>query len=350
MLSPSKPYVVPIFIPHAGCPHRCVFCDQKQITGNSALPTATQVRRAIGTFLKHCGDSERRTEISFYGGNFLGLPPERIRDFLEIATQFVTEKKVDGLRFSTRPDTITHRTLSLLKGFPVNTIELGVQSMCNRVLSASNRGHGAGETRNAVSMLKHTDYEIGLQMMTGLPADTHECALTTAHELIALKADFVRIYPALVLRGSDLATQYHNGQYQPMPLESCVTLVSELYTIFAHAGIPVVRMGLQSSESLDVGGAIIAGPYHPAFGHLVFSRLYLNAAIKTLTVMPATRHLGIIHVHPSEISRMQGIRNQNLEFLKKKYPLFTMRIAADHTLIKGHIRIGDQIRAIIARD
>ena len=216
MTAPStqKPYVVPVFIPHAGCPHRCIFCDQKRTTGQrEPLPTEDQIHGIISRFLGFRQNAERRTEISFYGGNFLGLPAEQVLTLLELGKRYVAAGLVHGLRFSTRPDSINSDTLALISKFPVTTVELGVQSLNNRVLKACRRGHTAQDTHRAVSLLRSESYRLGLQMMIGLPEDTPEWSLATGREIAALGPDFVRIYPTLVLEGSPLAQRFDQGRF-----------------------------------------------------------------------------------------------------------------------------------------
>jgi histone acetyltransferase (RNA polymerase elongator complex component) len=198
--TPSKrPFIVPVFLPHAGCPHRCLFCNQHATTGQEdTLPSARTVRKTITDFLAHRRDPTRFTEISFYGGNFLGLPPEQIQLLLATAAAFVHKGRVNGIRFSTRPDTIDAKRLDLIAPYPVTTIELGVQSMQDDVLERSARGHTADDTRRAVALLAGRPYALGLQMMVGLPGDTTASALATARQLAGLSPDFVRIYPAVV--------------------------------------------------------------------------------------------------------------------------------------------------------
>jgi histone acetyltransferase (RNA polymerase elongator complex component) len=328
-----KPFVVPVFIPHAGCPHRCIFCDQTRTTGRTErLPSAQELDDAIGRFLGYRKESRRHTEISFYGGNFLGLSEDKILFLLEHATRYVSRGQADGIRFSTRPDTIDGRSLRLLKRFPVTTIELGVQSMNDQVLAATRRGHTARDACQAVALLKETPYRLGLQMMVGLPGDTFPSAMATGEAVCGLEPDFVRIYPTLVLKGSPLARWYQEKKYRPMPLDEAVEQVKALYVLFARSAIPVVRMGLQATDGLDTGADVVAGPYHPAFGELVHAALWreaLDRCIETLGLKGCALEIGL---NPRLISRVRGQHNNNVDRLTRAFALSPIRLTPDHRL------------------
>jgi histone acetyltransferase (RNA polymerase elongator complex component) len=336
----TKPFVIPIFIPHAGCPHRCIFCDQTRTTSLSEeLPTTDQLDETIQRFLGYRQNARRYTEISFYGGNFLGLPTNQILFFLESATRYISKNKIQGIRFSTRPDTITPQRLDLLAQFPVSTVEIGVQSMNNGVLKASRRGHSVQDIHNAVHLLKTCSYRLGLQMMVGLPEDTAETTMATGKQLAELGPDFVRIYPTLVLAGSRLESWYRQGHYIPMGLDDAVNLTKRLYVLFVNRRIKVIRMGLQAIEGLESGADLVAGPFHPAFGELVRSALWLDAMrekIKNLDLMHKTL---TVEVHPRSISCVKGQRKKNTVHLSKEFDLSQMKFSIDHSLPPDMIQL-----------
>ena len=315
-----KPFIVPIFIPHSGCPHRCVFCNQAAVTGSrTPLPSPDAVRAEIFSFLRFRRDPHRRTEISFYGGNFPGLDLDIMKDLLCVAEEFVKDGLADGIRFSTRPDTITPDRLEQIAAFPVSTIELGAQSMDDAVLDRSERGHTAGDNRRAVDLLKQFGCAIGLQMMVGLPGDNDASTLATGRAIADLMPDFVRIYPTLVIRGSLLARWYRDGRYTPMTLDGCIDRVKRLYLLFTGKGIGVIRMGLQANEGLDTGTDLIAGPYHPALGEMVLSEILFDAAVAKLAAKSSS--IGTVHlrVHPRRVSTMRGRKNINMERLHERF-------------------------------
>ncbi len=336
----SAPLVVPIFLPQAGCPHQCVFCNQFAITGaGSDLLRPEAAKHSIETFLAHRIHNRTPVQIAFFGGNFLGLEFGQIRGLLSMATDFVRQNRVDGIRFSTRPDTVRADTLDAIREFPVQTVELGVQSMDDAVLAHSRRGHTSNHTRFAFELLRSRGYEIGAQIMAGLPADSSGKTLQSAEALIALRPDFVRIYPTVVLKNSPLADWYAEGKYQPLSLESCVTLVKKLYMLFLQYAIPVIRMGLQATEDLDARGAVVAGPYHPAFGHLVFSEAFLDAAEKCLSALSPVPDPLVIHVHSKDIPKMRGYKNRNIQTIQERHKIAALQVAASDLITSGHIQV-----------
>ena len=344
-VSRNKPFIIPIFIPHAGCPHQCAFCNQSTITNiKRKIPSPEKLYSLIDTFLKYKGKLRNQVQIAFFGGNFLGLKTQHIESLLHEAGKFVTAGSVDSLRFSTRPDTINNETLDILNPFPVSTIELGVQSMDDHVLAMSKRGHTSADTKKAVRLLKERNYEIGLQMMVGLPGDDETKAQLTGRRIADMSPDFVRIYPTVVLAGSLLAKWYQNGKYAPMPLEQCITLVKNLYLLFRENDIKVIRMGLQASEDLEKGSEILAGPYHSAFGHLVFSRIFLDMATAILNSKKYARDEVVIKVNPRDISKMRGLKNRNIEALKRKFNFKSIKIISEPSLAEDNLIVNDYLR------
>lgn len=327
--------IVPVFIPHEGCPHRCVFCDQSAITGQlERLPSKDALINHIQSHLKYGGPHRHPVQISFYGGTFLGLENGVIKDLLSIAADFVARGQVHGIRFSTRPDSVTEEKLDLIRHFPVTTVELGVQSMDSFVLKASNRGHGPEHTEMASALLSREGYETGFQIMVGLPGDDREKSLKTVESLCRLCPSFIRIYPALVLRGSVLERLYEKNAYIPLSLDQAVTQVKRLYLYIKGKGIPVIRMGLQASEELDSGSVVAAGPYHPSFGHLVYSAVFLDMAIRILRKETGReeRKQTVLYVHSRNISKLRGLKNQNLDVLRALFNQDGIRVTADDRL------------------
>ncbi|MDY6823205.1 MAG: radical SAM protein [Thermodesulfobacteriota bacterium] len=336
MRSAQKPFVVPVFLPHSGCPHRCVFCNQTQITGTSedlADPMASDaLRRHITHFLAYKTTDRGKAQIAFYGGNFLGLTPSAILYLLKTAQAFIDSGHIHSIRFSTRPDTIGTETLDMIRNYSVSTIELGVQSMDDKVLSLSKRGHTAADSAQALELLKTAGYVTGVQIMPHLPGDDGSQSLKTAEALVAFRPDMARLYPTVVLSGSPLARHYRQGRYQAATLADAITLAKKIYLIFAKNSIPVIRMGLQASESLAEARTILAGPYHPAFGHLVRSALYRDMAMQALQQGPSVGNPLTLRLHPAVESVMRGMKNTNLERLKKEFRLEAIRIITDDTI------------------
>ncbi len=337
---PYPPFIIPVFLPHSGCPHRCVFCNQRRITGiESEPPSPQQIAAHITRFLTYKGAKRGKTQISFYGGNFLGLASDLVEQYLNECESFVEHGDIGGVRFSTRPDTIDGKRMALITPFSVQTVEIGVQSMNDRVLRASGRGHTADDAEAAVRFVKSEGYETGVQLMTGLPGDDESSLFATATRIIGLAPDFVRIYPALVFENSPLADMFRKGRYEPTPLHRCVAQVKKLYQMFTQNDVPVIRMGLQASDGFDDPSSLIAGPYHPAFGHLVKSAVILDKATAAIDSHSSVGGVLIIHVNPRTISIMRGIGNENIKTLQVRFGFSGIRVFPDHSLSEGDIRI-----------
>lgn len=304
---------IPIFIPHLGCNNDCVFCNQRSITGNKTEVSALDVKNIIDEYLTYKGD--REAEVAFFGGSFTGLEIEKQNEYLDVAYLYVKSGQVTGIRLSTRPDYINDEILQNLKRYGVTTIELGVQSMCDDVLMASKRGHLSSKTIESASKIKEYGFKLGLQMMLGLPLDTKEKSIFTAKELVRLGADCVRVYPTVVLRDTYLYTMFKSGEYAPLKMEEAIDTAKEVLKIFKSANIPVIRVGLQETESL--GGSIEAGPYHPAFGEMVSARIYRDKIEKFIAEnKPSTVN---VLVNSKEISKVVGQKRQNIDYFKNKF-------------------------------
>ncbi len=262
----KKQLIIPVFIPLAGCPHRCIYCNQQRITSAVGLPTVEQVEHTVKRYLS-TWKAEGRRELAFYGGTFTALPQSLQEDYLKCARRLVEKGLVDSVRISTRPDCVDSFTAEFLSAMGVETVELGVQSMVDEVLRLSERGHTRADTVNAVRVLRAHNITVGVQIMPGLPGDTVETILETARRVTALKPSMARIYPTLVIKDTPLERLFREGRYTPWPLERMVEVCATIYRLFTEKGIRVIRMGLQPTGELV--RAIVAGPFHPAFGELV---------------------------------------------------------------------------------
>ena len=257
-----------VFVPHLGCPNDCVFCNQRAIAGVTVPAAAEDVHRAADE-VRACG--AENAELAFFGGSFTAIERGYMRQLLRAASQELEKGGFSGIRLSTRPDCIDDEVLEELKAAGVTIIELGAQSMRDEVLNASGRGHTADDTRRASALIKAHGIRLGLQMMTGLPGDNDDGAEYTARELVKLAPECVRIYPTVVLKGTGLAKMYERGEYKPQTVEAAIPLCVRLCRIFDEAGVTVIRLGLQRTESCE--NDIIAGAWHPAFGQLVYGEM-----------------------------------------------------------------------------
>ncbi len=329
-----RKYNIPIFVPHRGCPFDCVFCNQNRITGSVKEVTPRDVTDTINRYLDTIPQSDSDIEVAFFGGSFTGIPMPEQTALMERVMPYIKSGRVKGIRLSTRPDYISREILDNLKIHGVTSIELGVQSMEDSVLKAANRGHTALQVREAVALIRQYDFDLGLQMMTGLPGDTPEYSKRTAQSIIALKPDCVRIYPTLTICGTYLEKLYNEGKYRPQTLDEAVALAKELLLMFENAGINVIRIGLQPTDEINEGASVVAGPFHAAFRELVESSIYydLIAAALGRGVKSA-----VIYVNPREISKACGNRRCNI--LKIKRELGTdIRVKGDDNLNIREVR------------
>ncbi|MDW0100121.1 radical SAM protein [Clostridioides difficile] len=263
-----KKRIIPIFVPHKGCPHDCIFCNQKKITGVSADVTSEDARNIIEECLETI-DKDADVEIAFFGGSFTAIDIDIQKSLLSVAKEYVEKGLVKDIRMSTRPDCIDEDILSMLKEYKTSIIELGVQSLDEKVLLDSIRGHQSEIVYKSSKMIKNSGIKLGLQMMIGLPADTEEKCIFTAKKFVELKPDCVRVYPTLVVKDTGLEKLMEQNKYNPFTLEESVNIVKKVLVLFYVNNINVIRVGLQATDDIQIGKAVLAGPYHPAFRELV---------------------------------------------------------------------------------
>jgi histone acetyltransferase (RNA polymerase elongator complex component) len=286
------------------------------------------IRSSVERFLTLTG-KKQYVEIAYYGGNFLGIEKKRMISLLDASVRLIDEGMIHGIRFSTRPDTIDSESLHLLKEYPISTIEIGVQSLNDYALTQSQRGHSAENSCHALELLKTHGYRFGVQLMIGLPGDSEAESFKTAEKVSLFSPEFVRIYPTVILKGSLLATWYAKGMYNPLTLDQCISHVKHLFLFFKRRDIPVIRMGLQASETLIFGKDLIAGPFHPAFGHLVLSEIVLDQIISHLGErIPSPRKL-CIRTHPNNLSLVKGMGSQNIKKLRNLLDLQSVETISD---------------------
>ncbi|MFP4032769.1 MAG: elongator complex protein 3 [Desulfococcaceae bacterium] len=331
----ARPYVVPVFLPHAGCPHRCVFCDQRAITGDRRETPDPEA--VLAEWLARPRNPDRPVQLAFYGGNFLGIPHPCIQTLLDFAERAVSEGRVQSIRFSTRPDTVLPDRLDRLGQLPISAVELGAQSLDDAVLEATRRGHTAEDTESAVERLRRRNHPPGLQLMVGLPGETRESVRETARRALALRPAMVRVYPTLVLRGSRLETWMEDGRYAPLSLTEAEERAAILFRAFSEAGIPAARMGLQAGPDLEA--ALVAGPYHPAFGYRVRSALFRERAAEALSAAgPLPERVGLA-VHPRRESELRGPGNRNIEILRRMFHSGGLTVLRDPDLPEDRVAV-----------
>lgn len=307
-----------IFVPQLGCPHQCSFCNQVEISGHCA-PAKGEIAALCEAYLPPRGEG-KQTEIAFFGGSFTAIPRELMVRLLQEAAHFVEQKRAAGIRLSTRPDAISAEILDILKAYHVTAIELGAQSMDDEVLRYNGRGHSREEVKEASHLIKKYGFSLGLQMMIGLPGGKSfaEDAQKTADAFCAIHPDTVRIYPTLVLEGTQLGAWWKQGCYQAVTLDEAVKICAKLLLQFEKEKIRVIRVGLHDEPSLKEN--LLAGPYHPAFRQLCESRIYAENLARLLSEKEPAAYT--VQVAKGQRSTAAGQKNSLLkEWAEKGFRL-----------------------------
>jgi histone acetyltransferase (RNA polymerase elongator complex component) len=229
--------------------------------------------------------------------------------------------------------------LQTLKEYGVKTVEIGAQSMSDKVLLLSERGHSAEDIRIAVLRLRQWRFQLGIHLMIGLPGDTFDLFLQTLDQIVDLKPDFLRIHPTLVLKGAPLENLWRTGRYSPLSLNEAIQWLKRGLLKLEKASIPVARVGLQPTNDLEEN--FLAGPYHPALRQLVDSAIFFDMAQHLLQISP-NRYQAIFICSPKEVSNLKGHRNENILKLREKFKLSEILIHERKELPRGCLSIQTQ--------
>jgi histone acetyltransferase (RNA polymerase elongator complex component) len=326
-------YIIPIFVPHEGCPHNCVFCNQDRITGVDEEVTAKTVSNTINDYLKTIENKSATVEVSFFGGTFTGIREEKQRELLKVAKEFKEKNLIDKIRLSTRPDYINDYILTYLKEYGVDIIELGVQSLDEDVLKKAGRGHSVNDVIDASNLIKEYKFVLGHQIMPGLPGDTFEKDIKTTKESIKMKPDICRIYPSLVIKDTPMERMYKSKEYIPYSLEEAVTISKIIYEMYRSNKINVIRIGLQPTETINEGKDIIAGPFHPSFRELVEGSLLVDMILGNMS----EEKNALIYINPKDLSKLYA--NKKVYFNKFNEEKKNVIVKQDDGIERGHIKL-----------
>lgn len=308
---------IPIFIPHEGCPNGCVFCNQKKITGTDGCADR-DIRPEIDAALQTISSDVKDVEIAFFGGSFTGIDKGVMERLLQDAFSYVEKGLVSSVRLSTRPDYISGDILTTLKKYGVRHIELGIQSADDTVLFASKRGHTVQKTLDACRMITESGFILGGQMMIGLPGSTPEKEIATARFICDMGAREARIYPTVVFRDTELCDMAKDGSYIPLDIADAVKRTAACYRIFLDAGVTVLRVGLQASESLSDENEVYGGANHPALGEMCVSAVYLDIIKEEVSeILSESRGKDtlVIECADGECSKVAGHKKANKQEL-----------------------------------
>lgn len=328
----KKHAIIPLFIPHMGCPHDCVFCNQNTITASDSIMDSARVVQLMETRLTDLEKLDLETvEAAFFGGSFTGLPLELQMELLETVLPYKQLGRIQKIRLSTRPDYINREVLKMLRSYSVDIIELGVQSFDNQVLSLSNRGHNAEQTFDACKLVKECGFTLGIQLMVGLPGDSKETAIQSAQIAVEIRPDFVRIYPTVVLEGSQLAEMFRHGKYVPLQTAEAVEIAKEMVRIFDLENIPVIRLGLKSTDNICTAKDL-AGAYHPAFRQLVEGALAFDDVEAQLRIIDPHNKSVVLTTNPKSFSNLIGHNGINKRRFAEQYPKTRFIYKPDNSL------------------
>jgi histone acetyltransferase (RNA polymerase elongator complex component) len=333
--------IYPVFLPHAGCPFQCIYCNQRMVVSSDHRTTGILeiVEADLIAYAEQIGKTGNPGEIAFYGGTFSALPRVLIESILAAASVHVERGIFTGIRFSTRPDCLGSEVIDLLSKFPVRTVELGAQSLSDPVLQRSLRGYGVTTVYDSAKRVRNAGWGLGIQLMAGLPGDTQGTFNESMQKAMEIGPDFLRIYPTLVLEGTALADSYRNMSYTPLSLDEAITWVAAAYASALRAGIPVIRMGLHADRSLDNPGVVLAGPHHPAFGHMVKSRWWRDRMDRDFASFAQTDGTEfILKAPPSRVSEVIGHGRSNLRHWKSRWGI-SVRVSGDTSLTGAEILV-----------
>ena len=337
----KKQYIIPIFVPHLGCPNDCVFCNQKSISGQTKQVTKEDVKNIIEEHLKYI-KKDSKVEVAFFGGSFTGIEEEKQEELLSAAYEYIKQKKVDSIRISTRPDYIDKKILKRLKKYKVKTIELGVQSANDYILKKAGRGHTFEDVVKASKLIRWYGFELGHQMMVGLPESTTVDEINTAKQLIKLKPKMVRIYPVLVIKNTKLEKDYNEGKYKPLTVTQAVEVCKELVKLFVKKHIEVIRIGLQPTDTItnpdNDKSEVVAGPFHPAFRQLVESGMWYDVIVEKIKQLNTKVKEVVVTVNPADVNNVIGQRKDNINNLRDVYDV-NLIVKADEKIKQGKSKI-----------
>ena len=338
--------IIPFFLMNRGCPQRCIFCNERLTAGSrpgriTEEAFSANVRAHLGKAGRSRASGQRPPQIAFYGGTFTGMERPEQRRLLDLSRPFLQDGRVDGIRISTRPGGIDAEYLDDLKASGVKTVEVGAQSLDDRVLLSARRGHTEADVSRTIRLLKEKNLETGIHLMAGLPGDSPKRFAATVRKTIDLRPDMVRIHPTLILKDTPLAEIFQRGEYIPLSLPEAIDLCKDALKTFAGAGIPVIRLGLQTTREMEEPGAVVGGPFHPAFRSLVEAALFLEMAVTLLSYVggnDGNPEFSLLRngsavprfaVSPADISGLRGQKNENMASLKKRFHLQQIDIQSD---------------------
>jgi radical SAM protein (TIGR01212 family) len=222
------------------CPNRdgrvaaggCIYCDGRGSMLRQAgdLPSVGEQIRRGKAFYSRNGKAEK---FIAYFQTFTNTyaPLEKLQDLYDKA---LAEEDVIGLAIGTRPDCVPDETLALIWSYAKRCdlwLEFGLQSIHDRTLTAINRGHDAADFLDAVRRTGGSPVQICAHIIVGLPGESHEDIMETAHAITGLPIQGIKIHSLLALRGTILGERYEQGELSLMSREEYVATVCDILEI-----------------------------------------------------------------------------------------------------------------------
>lgn len=311
--------IFPVFIPQKGCPFHCVFCDQKQFNSVKEVNFKILNEQIQQFCAKHKNEQK---QIAFYGGTFTGLAESERDKYYKLVSPYLDSKT--SIRISTRPDAVEQDDLDWCKSHHIKTIELGIQDFSDEVLKASRRGYDSKTAIEACFRVKQAEFELGVQLMPGLPGSSPLSHRESSGTLQGVLPDFVRLYPLIILRGTPLWKEWEKGNIEPLTLEEAINICVEYYDIAERNNIAVIKTGIPSLES----STEYVGPYHPAFGELVKGERLIRK------IESEYKSGEVIQITMNDISLLTGHQDYNLRKLMKRLRLKHIKLKANTITIE----------------
>jgi histone acetyltransferase (RNA polymerase elongator complex component) len=325
--------ILPVFLPHVGCGNRCIYCNQSHITNRIGTD---DIREQLASLFEGV---KQPAQVALYGGNPLGLEPLSLDRIFQLFDPYLD--KILSFRISIKPRSMSKEIIHILKKRNVCSIELGVPCFNDTTLTTLQRGHTAADAIHAFQMLRKEGFEVGIQVMVGLPEETFDDVKETVCHIVSLVPSFIRIYPLVVIKDTPLFRLFEDGQYSPDTIEEAVTKSAFVYTNAWKHKIKTIKMGLTENDVLKK--KIAAGPFHPAFGYLVKSEAFRLAMAATCRRAHMTGTV-LVRLHDNDLPHLIGLNRSNIEKLRQEN--IAVSWATDKTTTPGHFVIENRTEAI----
>lgn len=335
----AKPRIAPVPLPHVACGPWCPFCPE----GGGGepgrwTPGPEDVARAVATHIPPAGDGDGLREIAFYGGDFAVLPRGSRDSLLDAAEGYFRRGRATGIRAVMGPASLAVAPLADFRARGLRTVEIPALALDDRVLAEARAPWRAAQVRNLVARLRLQGFRVGLALVPGLPADSHERALGSAHRVVAARPDFVRVLPALALRGTRLGRLAADGRWLPMTLAQAVETCKEVVRVLRRGGVEVVRVGLQPETDIRPEPEVVAGPAHRCLRTLVEAALYRQLAVDLLAERCRFGKSFVLRVSPGDESYLRGPENANIRELRRRFRLDRLLVVLDPAVPRYELR------------